>query len=137
MFKVSKLKDVTNEKVIIKKELYEHTDYIDGKPVNKKNYYLSFEITSDEYNFYFETNGNYEVMLNFPMLELVDFEKYLYTSEIFFSTNEQNGMTPIYKFGVRRLLRNKFGVNIKFFSGNWDETYAGEIEFEFDLDDYL
>lgn len=140
MFKVGKIKQVKNEKVLIKQSSYEKGSFKDGKTMYAKVETLSFEITGDDYTFSFDMSTPIKELLKIPMGEKVDFKKYLFQGETFFNTDGEKGyIDPDMKIIIYRYLENSFEITIHFNTEEWnkEEEYSGLIQFSFNLDDYL
>jgi hypothetical protein len=75
-------------------------------------------------------------LLNLPLLETIDFSKYLNEGETFFNVDDNNGKNPIMNITINRYMKNKYVIFISFYTEN-DDNYGGIVEFSFDLDDYL
>ena len=140
MFKVGKIKQISNEKVEIKPSYINKGSFRDGKTTYTKINTLSFEISGDDYSFTFETNKDNEELLKIPMREVVDFKDYIFIGETFFNIyGDTNYMDPDMKIIIYRYLENRFEITIHFNTEEYnpEEEYSGIIQFSFDLDDYL
>ncbi len=140
MFKVGKIKQISNEKVVIKPSYIEKGSFRNGKTTYTKINTLSFEVSGDNYAFSFETSKANEELLKIPMNEAVDFKEYLFQGEIFFSINDDKTyMDPDMSIKIYRYLENRFEITIHFNTEEYnpEEEYSGLIQFSFDLDDYL
>lgn len=144
MFKVNKLIDVNDEKVIIDYVTHEENWYNNGKIVSKSFKTLSFSIegiiNENEYTMSFDLNCKLEELLKIKPLKTIDFSGYLFWSETYFTINGITDMEPKVEITINRFLKNKFVILIHFYTEVLDndrKTYSGIIEFDFDLDDYL
>lgn len=134
MFKIGKLEQVSDEKVSIEAVTYK-TYYFDNKKY-KDCKTLSFEVTGNNYSISFDLKCEMKELLNLPLLETIDFSKYLNEGETFFNVDDNNGINPIMNITINRYMKNKYVIFISFYTEN-DDNYGGIVEFSFDLDDYL
>ena len=132
MFKIGKLEQVSDEKVSI--EVITYTKYYDKKSEEYQT--LSFEVTGNNYSISFDLKCEMKELLNLPLLETIDFSKYLNEGETFFNVDDNNGKNPIMNITINRYMKNKYVIFISFYTEN-DDNYGGIVEFSFDLDDYL
>lgn len=140
MFKVGKIKQISNEKVEINPSYINKCSFRDGKAIYTKINTLIFEISGDDYSFTFETDKDNEELLKIPMREVVDFKDYIFIGETFFNIyGDTNYMDPDIKIIIYRYLENRFEITIHFNTEEYnpEEEYSGIIQFSFDLDDYL
>ena len=140
MFKITKLKQVNNEKLNIDYITQEEYKYENGK----SNLYdsfktLSFNISGEDYSFSFDLNCKPEKLLEIPFNETIDFNKYIFQGETYLNIKDFNGLEPEVDIKITRYLKNKFAIYIKFYTAPSDDDndYSGVIEFSFNLDDYL
>lgn len=135
MFKINKLNDTTDEKVVInssKQEVYKV-----GNGVIDYNLLLDFDITgkigNDTYSFGFDLSCKPSDFLDNDVL---DYKKdNLHIGETYFNFNDENGVEPSeLNIKFTRYIKNKFIVYIEFVT---DDYYSSVIEFTFDIDDYL
>lgn len=132
MFKIGKLEQVSDEKVSI--EVITYTKYYDKKSEEYQT--LSFEVTGNNYSISFDLKCEMKELLTIPLLETIDFSKYLNEGETFFNVDDNNGINPIMNITINRYMKNKYVIFISFYTEN-EENYGGIVEFSFDLDDYL
>lgn len=140
MFKVGKIKQISNEEVIIKPSSFEKGNFNDGKATYSTVKTLDFEIKGDDYSFSFELSKSIDDLLNIPMGEKTDFKDYLFQGETFFTVNgEKSYMDPDMDIKIYRYLENSYEITIHFNSDelNIKEEYSGYIQFDFDLNDFL
>ena len=140
MFKVGKIKQVTNEKVNIKLRTIEKGSFKGNKTTYKKIKVLSFDITSDEYSFFFEMGKEIEKLLEIPMEEKVDFKDYIVSGDMFDDhKNKKVFIDNNIDISIFRYAGNSFEITIKLSAEelNPTEEYSGIIVFDFDLDNYL
>lgn len=135
MFKISKLYDTNEEKIVItssKQEVYN----VD-KGVTDYNLLLEFDINgildNNKYSFSFDLSCKPDIFFNNDILELE--KDKLHLGEVFFNFNDNNGIEPIdLNIKFTKITKNIFIVYISFMT---DDYYIGIIEFTFNLDDYL
>lgn len=132
MFKIGKLEQVSDEKVSI--EVITYKTYYDKKSEEYQT--LSFEVTGNNYSISFDLKCEMKELLTIPLLETIDFSKYLNEGETFFNVDDNNGINPIMNITINRYMKNKYVIFISFYTEN-DDNYGGIVEFSFDLDDYL
>lgn len=140
MFKIGKIKQISNEKVIIKPSSFEKGSFKDGKATYSTVKNLCFEIKGDDYSFSFELSKSIDDLLNIPMSEKIDFKDYLFHGETFFTVKgEESYMDPEMDIEIYRYLENSFEITIHFISEglNAKEEYSGYIQFDFDLNNFL
>jgi len=135
MFKINKLCDTNEEKVVItssKQEVYKI-----GEGITNYNLLLDFDITGEiddnKYSFSFDLSCNPNIFLENDTLDYK--ENKLHIGETFFNINDKNGVEPVeLNIKFTRFVKNKFIVYIEFVT---DDYYSSVIEFIFNLDDYL
>ncbi len=142
MFRVNKLKSISNEKVNIFFITHESYNIKDKTSNSFKTLSFNIEgnINKDVYSFNFDLNCKLEELLNIEDSKPIDFKKYVFDNEVYLTINGIAYLDPVYYITVCRYLNNKFIVDIDFYSqfiDNKNDIYSGMIEFEFDLDDYL
>lgn len=141
MFKIAKLENVNNEVVSIDYATQEQSKYENGKKVSHESFKtLTFDISGDDYSFSFDLNCKLKNLLEIPMSETIDFNKYIFHSETWLNIKGQNGVEPQMDIKITRYLKNKFIIFLTFYteySYDDDNDYSGMIEFTFNLDDYL
>jgi len=140
MFKVAKLEKVENEKVKIELVTQQNCAYDNGKKVKDETFKtLSFDITGTDYSLSFDLNCRIEKLLEIPMSETVDFNKYIFGGETWLNIKGMNGVEPQIDVKITRYLKNKFIIYLTFYTeySYDDEDYSGIIEFTFDIDEYL
>ncbi|MBQ9072425.1 MAG: hypothetical protein IJY25_04640 [Bacilli bacterium] len=141
MFKVNKLKNVSDEKIII--DYVTQDKYEVGKGIVDSFKTLSFsiegKIDENEYTLCFDLNCKLEELLKIEPSKSIDFSSYLFNSETYFMVNGITNLDPKIEIRTNRYLKNKFVVLIYFYTDITldDEIYSGIIEFSFNLDDYL
>ena len=140
MFKVGEIKQVSNEKVIIKPVEYEKGHFENGKTNYEMIRTLTFKITGDDYSFEFMMRKELTSLLDIPMNEQVDFKDYLFMGETFFNVkNETSCIDPDMDIKIYRYLENSYEITIHCYPYESDSTmnYSGFIQFSFDLNEFL
>lgn len=138
MFKIGKIKQIQDEKLKIEKTGYRHGRYIDGKTEYEKVEVLSFKIENDNYSFSFMLNCKLNKLLELPMNESIDFQKYLFMDEVILKVNGTRSYCNLeMNIKIYRYFENKYEISLCFYTEESDDDYTGLIRFEFDLDDYL
>lgn len=140
MFKIAKLEDVNNEKTVISLGSQTHCGYNNGKKEKVENFNtLCFDISGDNYMLGFELNCKLEKLLDIPMYETINFNKYILEGETWLNINGLNGIEPIIEFEITRYLENRFAIFLTFYTDySYDnKDYMGMAEITFNLDDYL
>ncbi len=140
MFKVGKIKQIPNEKVIIKPVEYEAGHFKNGKANYETIRTLTFKITGDDYSFVFMMKKELTSLLDIPMNEYIDFKEYLFGGETFFNIkNEPSYMDPDMDIKIYRYLENSYEIIIHCYPYESDNimNYSGFIQFSFDLNEFL
>lgn len=137
MFKLNKLIDTQEEKVIISYVTQE--SHIIGNKESDSFKTLSFDIEGkiegNTYSFSFDLNCKIEELLKIN--KSIDFKKYIFNGETFFNINGLTDIDPEFNIYINRWAKNKYLINIKFLSNISNDYYSGIIEFIFDLDKYI
>lgn len=137
MFKINKLEQVNEEKVTIDLIDYEIHRY--NPKIIEKFKTLSFiiegKINSTVYDLSFNLKCKLEELLKIPECETINFKDYIVVNNVSFYENNITGIDGKLKITANRWIKNRFVIEIYFFTD--DDEYAGVIEFEFNLDDYL
>ena len=138
MFKIAKLETLKNEEIEI--EFINQTHY-NGK-IKDEFSTLCFDIKGtigeDKYFFSFCLNCRPEKLLEITDEKKADFTSYILEGNTYLTINGITDIDPKIKASVIRFLKNNFGICIDFFTDSgYDEVYSGQIEIEFNLDDYL
>lgn len=142
MFKVNKLEDVNEEKIII--DYVTQENYVVDKKKSEVFKTLSFSIEGkvdeNKYVLSFNLNCRPEELLKIDQSKNINFNSYLFNSETYFTVNGITELNPKIEITINRYLKNKFIILIHFYSevlNNDNNTYSGIIEFDFNLDDYI
>ena len=76
MFKIAKLENVSNEKVIVNLITQEQSKYKDIKKILFETFKtLSFNIFENDYSFSFDLNCKLEELLEIQVNKIIDFKK--------------------------------------------------------------
>lgn len=142
MFKIGKLETVQNESLEV--IAVNHIIYDFKNKTEDKFSTLSFNVLGDidevKYSFSFDLNCRPEKLLEITNEKRIDFQDYILKSETFFTINGITDMDFPTNYSIIRLYNNVFVISINFFT-TWsftnDEVYGGQLELEFNLDDYL
>lgn len=140
MFKIAKLEKVDNEKVTIEYVTQQHCAYDNGKKILDESFKtLSFGISGVDYSLSFDLNCRVEKLLEIPMNETIEFNKYIFGGETWLNIKGMNSIEPQIDVKITRYLKNRFIIFLTFYTeySYDDEDYSGMIEFTFNLDDYL
>ncbi len=141
MFKVAKLEKVNNETINIKLFTQEKIKYENGKKAFSETFKsLSFDISSDDYSLCFDLNCKLEELLEIPMNQTIDFNKYILLGETYLEVHGIADFDIKMNIKITRYLENKFIIFLTFFTDYFFEDendYSGMIEVAFNLDDYL
>jgi hypothetical protein len=138
MFKVGKLLNVDKEKVLINHVTIEKRCTLGKKTIDESFKTLSFDISVENYSFNFSLKCKLEKILEIPMNETIDFNDYIFYGETWFNINGSMGfLDPEINIKITRYLKNRFVIFAIFYTDNFDDSYCGMFEFEFNLDDYL
>lgn len=134
MFKVNKLIKLEKERITINKALEESYNLKTKEKGEKET--LEFDIEGEEnditYSLSFILNCTPENLLN--ITDEDDFTKYIHKSERYFNINDENIINLDLNAKIIRKQKNKFIIALNFIA---DETFAGIIDFEIDLDNYI
>ncbi len=72
------------------------------------------------------------------MSEEIDFKNYVFETETWLNVRGDKGIVPEMNSKIIRYLKNKFIISLIFYTDSIeDDDYAGIIECDFNLDDYL
>ena len=143
MFKTNKLLDAENEKLEIERLPFTKNNYITKteEHINALRFHYCGNIGNDKYELAFALNCPDEVIMNFPLTEEVDIKKYIFTGETFYVVNGQCDIDPRMEITMMKYFNNTYIVNAHLLSStrgvSKDEIYAADIEFEFNLNDYM
>lgn len=140
MFKLGKLKNISNENVKVNLVTQEKNKYKDGKRMPSEVFKtLSFNVSGDDYSFEFSLNCKLEKLLEIPMDKTVDFKDYILLGGSYLNIKGLNSIDPQMNIVITRYLKNKFIIFLTFYTeyGCDKSDYFGKIEIVFNLDDYL
>ena len=130
IFKMPKIESVNNEKITISLKTI--------RKITESFKTLAFDISGENHSFSFTLNCKLEKSLGLPMNEEIDFKNYVFETETWLNVRGNKGIVPEMNSKIIRYLKNKFIISLIFYTDSIDEDdYAGIIEFDFNLDDYL
>ena len=138
MFKIGTLNDTKDEKIeITRMKLNRHKNGVyEELEVLRFSIYVNYD--NQEISFSFALNCPDKDLLEIPMSKTIDFKSYIFQGETFFVVDDEPEIDPELDISVNRYLNNSFIFNLRFQSYfNSDPIYAGNIEFNFNLDDYM
>ena len=142
MFKISKLNEVDEERLIVDYGEFEINFYNPKKIEKFKTLIFSIEgkLKNNNYCFSFSLNCKPSKLMEIKEKETTNFKKYLFETSAILTINGVAYLDPKYEININRYLMNNFVININFISETdpyYDNIFCGIIEFEFDLNDYL
>lgn len=130
MFKMAKIESVNNEKITISLKTI--------RKIKESFKTLAFDISGENQSFSFTLNCKLEKLLELPMNEEIDFKNYVFETETWLNVRGDVGIIPEMNIKIIRYLRNKFIIFLIFYTDSINEdNYAGIIEFDLNLDNYL
>ena len=113
MFKMAKIESVNNEKITISLKTI--------RKITESFKTLAFDISGENQSFSFTLNCNY-----------------VFETETWLNVRGDVGIIPEMNIKIIRYLGNKFIIFLIFYTNSISEDdYAGIIEFDFNLDNYL
>lgn len=140
MFKIGEIHEVNNENIKIDVVNLESYSYVTKETNVYQN--LSFNIegnlNNNCYSLYFEINDDIKELLKFKKLEKNNINEMIREYE--FNINDNISINPKLNVILTKYLDNKFNIYINFIieeEESFKEKYAGIIEFDFDLNDYI
>ena len=138
MFKIGTIEDTTNERVeITHMDWNRHKNGVDEE-VKILRFSIYGNIGEKKVSLSFALNCPDKDLLEIPMNKTIDFKSYIFGGETFFVVDDEPEIDPELDITVNRYLNNSFIFNLRFQSYfNSNPIYAGNIEFNFNLDDYM
>ena len=142
MFRFNKIEE-QKEQITIEKFKNE----IHNVKTKETSYYdsLSFDVDSEfdshKISVSFELNCPLQDLLKIESYKTIEFDSYIEGSELFFTIDGKMGFITNYHSKITRWIKNKYIIEICFISELNSDTnpsyFAGELEIDLDLDNYL